>query len=288
MTIANRRAGKAPEGALTTLLFCSLLIICVALVLERISFFSTSSLFSCLFVWALISILVWKKLMFHNHRCFGIANTITCIRAVFTALLFGVVMIAYRFEPTSAELWYLVVIAVLTLSMDGLDGWLARKTQLSSEFGARFDMEIDALMIMVLTLLVWQSGITGGWILALGLMRYVFLAASTIVPALSQPLFSSTRRKVVCVIQVAALCLILSPLTQSWLANIIGIFALGSLVVSFAIDTIWLLLANEKTRHNTGKEKTPANKTINTNSQLRPAIRTRTKPGKQPSNEISA
>ena len=62
-------------------------------------------------------------------------------------------------------------------------------------FGARFDLEIDAWLILVLALLVWQSGRVGPWVLAIGLMRYVFVLASWYLPALRGPLPPSRRRQ---------------------------------------------------------------------------------------------
>ena len=43
-------------------------------------------------------------------------------------------------------------------ALDGVDGWLARRRGMSSAFGARFDMEIDALLVQVLAILVWRYG----------------------------------------------------------------------------------------------------------------------------------
>jgi phosphatidylglycerophosphate synthase len=40
------------------------------------------------------------------------------------------------------------------LALDGLDGWLARRFGLASAYGARFDMEVDGFLILVLALLV--------------------------------------------------------------------------------------------------------------------------------------
>ena len=61
--------------------------------------------------------------------------------------------------------------------LDGMDGWLARRSTLASAFGARFDMETDALLIMVLSALAWRWDRAGAWVLACGLMRYGFVAA---------------------------------------------------------------------------------------------------------------
>src|SRR5205814_1162814 len=96
-------------------------------------------------------------------------------------------------------------------ALDGVDGWLARKSRMVSAFGARFDMEVDALLIQALAILAWQYGKAGAWVLASGLLRYVFVAAGGVWPWLRRPLFVSTRRKVVCVVQIAGLLIALVP-----------------------------------------------------------------------------
>ncbi len=97
-----------------------------------------------------------------------------------------------------------VVIASVAAALDGVDGWIARRTRTASAFGARFDMETDALLILVLSALVWRSGKAGAWVLASGLMRYAFVAAATIWPWMQEPLEPSRRRQAVCVVQVVA------------------------------------------------------------------------------------
>ena len=67
--------------------------------------------------------------------------------------------------------------SAIAIALDGVDGWLARRTGMVSAFGARFDMEVDALLIQVLAILAWQHGKAGAWILASGLLRYLFVAA---------------------------------------------------------------------------------------------------------------
>ena len=65
-----------------------------------------------------------------------------------------------------------MALATVVAVLDGIDGWLARRTGMASDFGARFDMETDAALIMVLALLAWQFGKAGVWVLASGLLRY--------------------------------------------------------------------------------------------------------------------
>ena len=70
------------------------------------------------------------------------------------------------------------LVATLTALLDAVDGALARRSGLASDFGARFDMETDAAFTLVLCALVLQAGQAGPWVLAAGLMRYAFVAAA--------------------------------------------------------------------------------------------------------------
>ncbi len=93
----------------------------------------------------------------------------------------------------------LVVIASVALSLDLVDGWVARRTDTVSELGARLDMELDALLILVLSVLVAVS--LGPWVLLIGLMRYLFVLAGSRYPWLVGPLPPSRARKVVAAVQ---------------------------------------------------------------------------------------
>ena len=189
-------------------------------------------------LWSAILLLTWRGLVWHPHLKFGPANGVTLYRSAGTVLIASLIPVA---GLLSAQwLWLVTVFAVLLLSLDGIDGYLARRTRLVSDFGARFDMEIDALLILTISVFLWQSGETGLWIVSLGLMRYAFVLAGLWLQPLSGELFPSFRRKLVCVIQLVALCAILSPLISPPLSSLVGVIALICLTGSFARDTLWL------------------------------------------------
>ena len=73
-----------------------------------------------------------------------------------------------------------VVWAPSKLVLDAVDGYVARRTATVSAFGARFDMETDAFLILVLSACV--AGQWGWWVLVLGLARYLFVAAGWALP----------------------------------------------------------------------------------------------------------
>ncbi len=171
-------------------------------------------------------------------RRFGRANTVTATRLAFTCVL-AAALVA---QPWSGALaWSLVALATAALVLDGFDGWLARRYREASGFGARFDLEADALFMLVLALLVAAVGKAGPWILLAGLWRYGFVAAVLLWPALRRPLPPSGRRKAVFVVQavllIACLAPSLSPLLAPWLAGL----GLAALSASFGLDLLWLI-----------------------------------------------
>ena len=192
---------------------------------------------SALAVYALIAALVGRSIAL--DRPFGWANTVTLGRAVLTSALAGqaAALLLGTAEP-DLGLWA-AAIAVAALATDGIDGWIARSTGSSTDFGARFDMEIDALLIMILALMVWGLGIAGAWILAAGLLRYAFVAAGAVWASLAAPLPPSLRRKAICVVQSVSLVVMLVAGPE--LGPAIGSMALVALVASFAVDVAWLI-----------------------------------------------
>ncbi|MBE0490127.1 MAG: CDP-alcohol phosphatidyltransferase family protein [Halomonas sp.] len=183
--------------------------------------------------------LLWRAL----RRCprrqdgLGAANRVTLARGVLVALLAGT-LAAPALLAAHGE--WLFALALVALALDGVDGWVARRTASASAVGARFDMELDAFFILLLCLALLLLERVGPWVLAIGAMRYVFVAASWRWPWLAGELPESLRRKAVCVWQVAALILALLPATPDMLVGWLAATALAGLTLSFAVDVRWL------------------------------------------------
>ena len=56
-------------------------------------------------------------------------------------------------------------LAAAALVLDAIDGWVARRTAIGS-LGARFDAEVDAFLILVLSIYVARP--VGAWVLLIG------------------------------------------------------------------------------------------------------------------------
>jgi phosphatidylglycerophosphate synthase len=239
--IASRSAadgGTAANGTLTDLGLAFALTLLLAEALRRWLALPEPASWHALVVLALIAV----PLALFGPRTgllsgIGAANRVTLLRAVFTALVAGLLPQA---QMLGGHAWWLVVLASLPAVLDGADGWVARRRG-ASAFGARFDMELDAFFVLVLS--VWMVALdrAGLWVLLIGALRYLFIAAGQALPALRAPLPDSFRRKAVCVWQQVTLIACLAPVVADPLATVALVVALLLLLWSFARDILWLL-----------------------------------------------
>ena len=130
----------------------------------------------------------------------GPAGWVTLIRAT---LAVGVAALTAASFERDVAVATLVTLACVALALDFVDGWLARRTGTESALGAKLDGEVDAFLILVLSIEVAPSA--GAWVLAIGLARYAFLAAGWVLPWMRAPLPRRDWRKTVTASQGIAL-----------------------------------------------------------------------------------
>jgi glycosyltransferase 2 family protein len=164
----------------------------------------------------------------------GPANRVTLVRTTLVGLVTALVAGGSGLRVPAV----LVAVATLALVLDRVDGLVARRTGSVSALGARFDMEVDAFLILVLSVAVSPSA--GAWVLAIGILRYAFGAAAQVLPWLRAPLPPSRAKKGVAGLQGAVLVLVSAgvvpfPATIALLA-----VALTLLLWSFGRDIVWL------------------------------------------------
>jgi len=137
-----------------------------------------------------------------------------------------------------ASAWIVFTLASVALALDGADGWLARRNGRASDFGARFDVEVDSAFALVLSLHALDR--VGPAVLVLGLARYAFVFAAVLFPWLKRPLPDRFGRKAVCVLQLATLIVLQLPLLPGPAAA--GLVAVASLALalSFGRDVVHL------------------------------------------------
>lgn len=165
----------------------------------------------------------------------GPANRITVARMTLAG---GVLALVVDGSDAGVPVGGVIVLAAVALALDAVDGRIARHTGTVSQLGARFDMEVDAFLILVLSILVARS--LGPWVLVIGAMRYAFMASAHLMPWLRAPLPPSFARKTVAAVQGIVLVVASTPAVPHRAALALTAVALVLLVWSFARDIVWL------------------------------------------------
>lgn len=166
---------------------------------------------------------------------FGWANVVTTVRSTLVGLITGLVAASFA---VAVSVPLLVGLCVPALILDAVDGWVARRTGSASPLGARYDMEVDAFLLLALSAYVAQS--LGGWVLAIGLMRYAFVVTGWMLPWFRAQLPPRYWRKVVTAAQGIALTTAASGLFPGF-AAVLVLAALALLTESFGRDVVWLV-----------------------------------------------
>jgi len=162
---------------------------------------------------------------------FGAANVVTAARIGLLGLLL---------PAASAHPAVLIALSLLILALDGLDGWLARRRGLSSEFGAFFDKESDALFLLLLCGIAAVQGPLPAWILGVGLLRYGFVILVFLLPTPQNRETRSTLARYAYGCMVCAL--LLSFLPYPGLYRPVVAVASVALVTSFG-QSLWGIVA---------------------------------------------
>ena len=180
----------------------------------------------------------------------GPADRVTLVRALLAGLVLVMTVASWS---RSVSVPVLVAVAAVALALDWVDGQVARRTGTESEFGARFDMEVDAFLILVLSLYV--AGSVGPWVLAIGAARYVFVTVGWFLPWLREQAPARPWCKVVAAVQGVVLTVVAADLVPRAVAVAALLGALALLTESFGREAWWLW---RHRRQATGRVQVPS------------------------------
>jgi phosphatidylglycerophosphate synthase len=161
----------------------------------------------------------------HPGEWLGPASWVTLARGMLAVVVAALVADSFARDTPVA---LLVTLAAVALVLDLVDGWIARRSGTATALGARFDGEVDAFLILALS--VYAAPEYGGWVLAIGAARYVFLAGEWLLPWMRAPLPPRRWRKLVAALQgvvltVAAAGVLPRALMQGLLAVALALLA---------------------------------------------------------------
>ena len=103
------------------------------------------------------------------HPYGGYANLVTLLRIV-TVLLTGL-------KSSTLHPYLILLVLIMVLIFDGVDGYLARKYNTSSRFGQVFDLETDNFFTLILCSILYLNGYVPWWIILSGLLSYGYVMA---------------------------------------------------------------------------------------------------------------
>jgi len=163
------------------------------------------------------------------------ADWVTLARALLIAGVAGLVADSFS-RPVSITA--LVTLSTVAVALDAVDGQVARRTGTATPLGARIDGEVDALLILLLSITVSQD--YGGWVLVIGAARYALLLAGWLIPWLAAPLPPRYWGKVVAAVTGIVLIVAASGVVDRRTGMIAVAAALLLLAESFGRNVIWL------------------------------------------------
>jgi len=183
-----------------------------------------------------VVILLSRALHRAGRKVLGPADLVTLLRS---ALVGGVAALVVDSFSRSVPAAALVVLAGVALLLDGVDGRVARRTGTVSEIGARFDMEVDSVLVLLLSVSAARS--LGVWALAIGSVRYVRLVAGRLWPWLRRPVPPRYWCKIVAVVQGVVLTAAAAGVLPRAVAVLALVVVAGLLAESFGreVSGLW-------------------------------------------------
>lgn len=160
---------------------------------------------------------------------FVVPNSVTALRSALTLL----VPLALHEAPG----WAVAAACAVIFALDGCDGWLARRLNAVSAYGARWDMEADAVFLLLIEFELWQRGRVGVWVIGTGLLRYAYVLCLALFPNRAGPVprFALARHAFAILVSGLSLAWLLPDPWAAWIAAIAAV----PIGLSFAYSFIW-------------------------------------------------
>ncbi len=212
---------------------------CVMVTIGIVLFFSVGSLWPLILLSVLSVILLWATQYYTIKQikpAGGYANLLTLLRF----LLNLVIVVAYPYWP----LWGVGLLFLVSVMLDGLDGFMARRFDHTTKFGAMFDMETDALFMALSGSILYHKGLAGVWLLPAIYLRYFYVL---FVGILGLHRFQEKRTRIGPAIAVVMfVALIARFVSHGNVTKVLLMAASAMIVISFGYSFIGLVAESRK------------------------------------------
>ncbi len=227
------RQGRAVVDAVATCVSSLLLGLALSLVTDA----TPSARLAAVGVGLIIPTLAARSVLRRRPRTSTAADRVTLLRGIMAGCCATLVVLGLLGD-TPLPSWPLFLLALASYLLDGVDGWVARRTSTATLAGGRLDMETDAAFLVVLSVAAVPT--IGVWVIAIGAMRYLYWAAAWWRPALRGQLAFSHFRRITAGIQGGVLVGALIPVVPPIVTAVAAALALALLTVSFGKDVVTL------------------------------------------------
>ena len=215
------------------------------LILLSVIFFQTELTLTILLqntlIFLLFSYVIFSYYNKYKQKRFSYASYITYARLIINILVLSIVIyIATIGNNVFYNNGTIFVICLISLFLDGIDGFIARYLRQNSKFGEIFDQETDTILLLILSLSININLGQSFLVFLVPLYRYIFLLTQYKVEWLNQALPKSQIRRFLCFLTTLTLILCHMPYIYSSALYYLVNFSIFLITFSFAKDIIWL------------------------------------------------
>jgi CDP-diacylglycerol--glycerol-3-phosphate 3-phosphatidyltransferase len=144
---------------------------------------------------------------------YNLPNAITVARILLVPLF---VWLELHFPLGGLSAWWGVLVFVLAISTDGVDGAIARRRGLVTNLGKILDPIADKALTGAGFLLLSWFGMVPWWVTALVLLREIGITVYRLIVVRRRVIAASSGGKIKTTLQAVAIPLLLAPLDMFW------------------------------------------------------------------------
>ncbi len=172
---------------------------------------------------------------------FGLGLWLTATRLLLLSLLAGFLLVP---RPQTGLAWLPFALALAFNLSDLVDGYLARRSGMTTELGAKLDLDLDGRGMLVNSLLVIHHRQVGWWFALVGLARYIYVAALWLRRRFGlrvKQLAANQLRRPFAGVQMGIVTALLAPIFSAAATNFIATLSMLPFLGNFLYD--WLQIS---------------------------------------------
>jgi len=167
---------------------------------------------------------------------YNLPNAITVARILLVPLF---IWLELRFPLGGLSAWWGVLVFVLAISTDGVDGAVARRRGLVTNLGKILDPIADKALTGAGFLLLSWFGMVPWWVTALVLVREIGITVYRLIVVRKRVIAASSGGKIKTTLQAVVIPLLLAPLDVFWQLKAVLLWAAVLVTLYTGLQYVW-------------------------------------------------